>query len=249
MEEDDLGDLDAFLGEDDDDGEGGAGLDMLDSGMLSDMGSDLDDDDEAKETAITTMTTALLNEKGAPELLPYQSDLVEDLKRQISLQMKEMDRAEAAFAPLYEMEIDRAKYLLASYLRVRLKKLEKFGMHVLLSGHMHDRLSPAELAFTKKYVDIKHEHLTRSMLQHLPEQYRTLIDTYRASEDGTRRISMVREPKLDRVVFCRVTDDVGDFTSDDSPHSAPEEMLKGSSWLARYSSIASLLHAGRAELS
>ena len=41
------------------------------------------------------------------------------------------------------------KYLMASYLRTRLRKLEKYAFHVLSNRSLHDRMSPAEFEFVK----------------------------------------------------------------------------------------------------
>jgi len=51
-----------------------------------------------------------------------------------------------------QMEIDRVKYLLASYLRTRLRKLERFAFHVLRDKSCYDRLSPAEFKFVRECV-------------------------------------------------------------------------------------------------
>ena len=51
-----------------------------------------------------------------------------------------------------QMEIDRVKYLLASYLRTRLRKLEKYAFHVLSNQALHRRMSPHEFAFVNECV-------------------------------------------------------------------------------------------------
>ena len=48
---------------------------------------------------------------------------------------------EALAASLYQMEIDRIKYLLASYLRTRLFKVEHYARHVMSDPELQSRLS------------------------------------------------------------------------------------------------------------
>lgn len=196
---------------------------------------------------VSRMKVALLNEKGSPELLPYEEDLLEDLTKQIKAQRARMkSQRDVVFAGLCEMEIDRVKYLMASYLRTRLRKLEKYAFHVLSNRSLHDRMSPAEFEFVKGYTDAKAQHLQRALLQHLPKNYQSLTEKYRQTGDAARDIDMIRKPKLDGVVFCRVVDDVGEYTVHDSDATA--DMTMGSSWIARYSSVQALVLDGRVQL-
>jgi hypothetical protein len=74
------------------------------------------------------LQAAWLNEKAAPELLPFESDVVAQLIEAVQRQRQEVDdtrtrTADAAFAAnLYDMELERIKYLLRGYLRTRLTK-------------------------------------------------------------------------------------------------------------------------------
>ena len=90
----------------------------------------------------------------------------------------------------------------------------------------------------RRYTDAKAQHLQRALLQHLPKNYQSLTEKYRQTGDAARDIDMseyrsreragdrvaavahvyaltVRKPKLDGVVFCRVVDDVGEYTVHD----------------------------------
>lgn len=50
---------------------------------------------------------------------------------------------------MYLYELQRARYVLKAYLRVRLQKIEKYASHVLDSNEMHQRLSPKELQYAQ----------------------------------------------------------------------------------------------------
>jgi len=51
------------------------------------------------------------------------------------------------------MEIDRIKFMVASYLRTRLRKIEKHAMHIVANTALSERLSQGELQYAKQYVE------------------------------------------------------------------------------------------------
>ena len=77
--------------------------------------------------------TAWLNERAAPELLPYEGVLVAELEAAVADQQQLVqarnadDTVKAFMGNLYFMEIERIKYLLRSYLRTRLTKVRETG--------------------------------------------------------------------------------------------------------------------------
>ena len=87
---------------------------------------------------------------------------------------------EAFGISLYQMEIDRVKYLLASYLRTRLRKIEKFVFHILGSEEEFSKLSSNEVAFASKYMEAVERHLKESCLDQIPDKFRGLS----AATDG-----------------------------------------------------------------
>ena len=90
------------------------------------------------------------------------------------------DDMEAFGISLYQMEIDRVKYLLASYLRTRLRKIEKFVFHILGSEEEFSKLSSNEVAFASKYMEAVERHLKESCLDQIPDKFRGLS----AATDG-----------------------------------------------------------------
>ena len=70
----------------------------------------------------------------SPELLPYQLKLVEVICEQISEKEKAINQMSKKsgitqdtrfYLNIYRMEVERVKYLLKSYLRSRIVKIEK----------------------------------------------------------------------------------------------------------------------------
>jgi hypothetical protein len=83
---------------------------------------------------VADLLRALRNEKAAPDLLPFQTDLVATFTSMLVEQRRGLDEtpksALARFdtvAALYEADVARLRYLLAVYLRTRLAKVREAG--------------------------------------------------------------------------------------------------------------------------
>lgn len=192
---------------------------------------------------VVALKAALLNEKCSPELLPFQDEVVTDLSQALKEQQEILDSATFAvsdlgFAALYQMEVDRVRYLLASYHRVRLAKLKKFVMYILSSRDVFEgRLSAQEKTFVTRYADLKEAHFRASALDQLDDRLRSLDEP-----------EMISEPNMGEWVFCRVLKDQEDFIPADAPTSEPITMNRGDSLVIKYSAIRSLLADGAVEL-
>lgn len=145
-----------------------------------------DEGDVLRNEDITRIKRALLNEKTSPELLPYQEELVDELIAATAHQSSVIEDArstvaEAFAASLYQMEIDRVNFLVASYLRTRLFKIQKYAVYLLSNADMYARLSEREKEFARGYVDSLEQHFRKSFLDAIPEKYRSLTDQFARS--------------------------------------------------------------------
>lgn len=112
-----------------------------------------------------------MNEKFAPDILPYKKELVEDLLELVQRQVlrllfdtphlllqQEMiddsleDTEHNFMVMLCQMELERVQHALQSYLRIRLWKLQKYHQLIAQSEKMRALLSEAELRFVAKYT-------------------------------------------------------------------------------------------------
>ncbi|KAA8497444.1 DNA replication complex GINS protein sld5 [Porphyridium purpureum] len=172
--------------------------------------------DEACED-IASLYRALWNEQYAPELLPFATDVTHDMHELLEYQEQLLDDelhetdgagqrdAEAvSFAQLSRLlrrtELERLRYVLRAYHRVRLRKIERTAPFLLSSAGAHTlatRLSEPERDFATSYLTLLEQHLTSSFLQLLPERLRALDD-----KDDT--VAMIAPPHIDAYVFCRV---------------------------------------------
>ncbi|KAF5737069.1 putative DNA replication complex GINS protein SLD5 [Tripterygium wilfordii] len=147
------------------------------------------------------LKTAWRNEKAAPEILPFQTRLVNDMKDQIQWREETVDEFEESgndplTVSLYQMDLDRIQFLLRSYLRVRLQKIEKYMFHILKTDNLRDRLSEQEKLFARRCVDDMGNHLEDTVLSKLPDNYQSVLKQSIISEED----DMVPEPQLDAFV-------------------------------------------------
>lgn len=96
---------------------------------VDDFNPESDNSDTEELTAaevIKLMEEAWTNEKFAPEILPHKIEIVECLLGQITSMEENLESLESTdfTKSLYQMEVDRLRYLVSSYLRHRLEKIE-----------------------------------------------------------------------------------------------------------------------------
>lgn len=138
----------------------------------------------------------------------YEQNIVDEIKSLIQQQTELVQQSTSAnevfAANLYQMEADRLQYMLASYLRGRIKKIEKYVLAILKSEQMTERLSDEEFTFAKGYADLLEKSYVNSFLQWIPQMFRDLVTQ-------NSEVDMVEEPDLDAPVFMRVKQNVGAF--------------------------------------
>ncbi|XP_017079758.1 DNA replication complex GINS protein SLD5 isoform X2 [Drosophila eugracilis] len=114
----------------------------------------------------------------APEILPSQTDMLELMVSQVAHmeeQMRDLDKNDFR-AVVHSMELERVRYIMASYLRCRLQKIENFTQHILnqeASREADDkRLSPEETKFAQEFANNVDEYFNKVATQYMPNQQR-----------------------------------------------------------------------------
>lgn len=204
-----------------------------------------DSDEEIEVTAaevLARLEEAWINEKFAPELLESKADLVEcmlDQIKEMEGNLKSVKQGDVV-ASLHKLEIDRIRYILSSYTRTRIEKIEKHVVHVLEQEAERDenensRLSPEELQYSKDYADSMESLMKSLALQHMPTNMQN-IDRKKA----------VPRPNIDKYVFLKVLENQEQVMID--PEEDPIDMEIGAQHIMRYSAIAPLLSNGSVAL-
>ncbi|KAF0700581.1 Aste57867_8917 [Aphanomyces stellatus] len=184
------------------------------------------------------------NELNSPELLSFQSDLISDMVEQVQNQQSFVDEIaadtealndERAFTnKLYQMEIDRIKYMIASYLRLRLMKIEQHTAHVLKESK--DKLSQGETEYAEQYQQLYESHCKDLLLSKFPDDHNGLNDD-----------NMVDKPELDTFVFCQSLEDNGNIQVDDRG-AEHVNARKDDRHVLRYRAVAALVDEGKMKL-
>ncbi|KAK1295286.1 hypothetical protein QJS10_CPA16g01678 [Acorus calamus] len=198
-------------------------------------------------TDVELLRRAWRNEKAGPEILQFQDALVQRAREQIQLLEGTVEEfmengTDDLVISLYQMDLDRTLFLLRSYLRIRLLKIQKYVIHYSKT-QLWDRLSEEEQKFAKKCTDILEKHFERSVLSRLPYGYQSILRQSISSEED----DMVPEPQLDTFVFCKSKGAVGSFQLDDSGDEIVD-LVADDLYILRYKSIKGLVEAGRIDL-
>ncbi|CAI5740791.1 unnamed protein product [Hyaloperonospora brassicae] len=194
---------------------------------------------------VARMRTLWVNELHAPEILQYSDEMVSEMLEQIRNQQEYIDAINAdrealteqksLVNKLYQMEIDRLRYMVSSYLRTRLRKIEKFALLILDDAGLTQRLSVQERDFAQRFVMLYESHVNDLALSKMDEESRSL------SAEG-----MVLQPALDGFVFCQGKD-AGGVQCDDRGASFVQ-VTSSNRYVLRYRSVQTHVESGAIEL-
>ncbi|RSH88447.1 GINS complex subunit [Apiotrichum porosum] len=190
-----------------------------------------------------------VRERGTPDILAWEGDLIDSLLDKLEQQQKMLAtlRADPATSEeehfrlvLVQTEMERAKYLVRSYVRTRLHKIEKYSQHIGNSPELQAHLSGAELQHARRYADLVASHFQHSVLDSLPEWMRR---TDEMTNDG---VSMVSTPNVDTPVLVYCRKDCGEITV--GRGELPVQLNEGTTHLVRYHLVKRWIELGWAEV-
>uniref|UniRef100_UPI00358EAE43 DNA replication complex GINS protein SLD5 isoform X6 n=1 Tax=Myxine glutinosa TaxID=7769 RepID=UPI00358EAE43 len=107
---------------------------------------------------------AWLNEKFAPDLLETKQDVVDNMMLHLQNMDENLHKGHVGEpkSTIHQLELERLRFVLTSYLRSRLRKIEAYFPHLLDQQRNQTaedplRLSPDEYIFAEEYVRKQHE--------------------------------------------------------------------------------------------
>ena len=208
---------------------------MMEEQQEEDDENNNDNTNNANFVLYQRLKRAWFDEQNAPILLKFKSELVERFSNLISSREAEIDEAEKEanesgdgtemlLMSIAREELNRAKYVLRSYLRARIKKLQQFPAHYLQKRgeeeeESNNTASEKEETFAEGLVEAYDKH-AKSILSNFPSEYGdALIEFNRGGggDDGENdekpELTMVSRPdEKNAMVFMRMLEDVGQFT-------------------------------------
>jgi GINS complex subunit 4 len=201
------------------------------------------------DTDVSRLKRAYVNEKCAPEILPFEHDLMRRVTESVDAQESTVAASRAAAgsgassatddltAHVYHAELNRIRFLMRAYYRARLRKIETHAVHCLKEPDVLERLSDLEQRYASDYANIVEEHFS-SVLGQMPEGYESMVQQIK-EEDGA--FDMVPEPDADAHVFCRVREDRGDVMLDPDDPENTMDLERDDILMIRYRLIKKLL--------
>lgn len=136
---------------------------------------------------------------------------------------------------IQQTELERYKYLVRSFLRARVAKIDAYPLHYRESSY----LSASESQYVQAHQALLSRHYGTSFLGQFPASLQRLDDT-------AGGISMVDRPDEEKAVFCRVLRDVGTVAIEGTDVRC--DMRSGDVWVIRWSAIKNAVFAGDVEL-
>jgi len=205
-------------------------------------------EEEPKGTPLEQLTRHWMNERHAPDILPAQENLLasllDHLRRQSeAVQLLRGDPStseeEHIRIMLVQTEIERVKFIVRSYVRTRLYKVERFARFIATNAEIQTRLTAAERDHALRHSKLTDQHFFLTVLQSLPEKQSHLDDTPLFVPP------MITEPDKSRPVFVHALQRCPRIQL---PDGASLEMEKGHISLMPYSVAENLVARGEVEL-
>lgn len=194
---------------------------------------------------IELMESAWLNEKFSPEILPHKTEIVDCLLGQISYMEENLENLESNDfqKSLHQMETYRLRYLVTSYLRIRLEKIEMFNYEILKQEEVREEkneesyLSAGELQFAKEYKENLEQHFDNvlSFWPGLPP------------DDWKKEYI---KPNLHSFVFLKSKTEIEGVIIDDGNEEDGDlvDFKDGSQMIISYNSVSNLVKKGDVQL-
>ncbi|CAJ1372222.1 unnamed protein product, partial [Effrenium voratum] len=177
------------------------------------------DEEESFKEEVDRLIRRHRNEKYAPELLPYDKEMVHNISEVLHFVAEALEEyrsnGQAKDLPhhyLRSTEAERLTYMLSDYLRLRLWKLSKYPLHYM-DPQRQMMLSSAERIWLHEFWDNKRMHFQHRFLAALPEKKQAL------DEQVDDNLDMIRRPQMDTHIYARICGDVG--TISPSLHASP----------------------------
>ena len=206
-------------------------------------------DEEQYEEELTAaevlqkLEDAWLNEKHSPELQESKMEIVECMLDQIRtmeenlLKLKKGD----VRTPVHRMELQRIKFMVNSYLRHRLLKIQKNIFTVTKPDDDNPtKMTAEEAEFAEKYRGLLQGHFDSLVLRHIPGTW----DSEKVSPEPPK-------PNLDSAVFVSVKKGVRGVDIKDNADMGRDDHIdftEGDQHIVQYSAVSHLIDSEHLQL-
>ena len=157
---------------------------------------------------MTNLVTIWRNEKLSQELLPYEENNINEVTSLIEKKEKELKDKKIDKNVRYYIEIDiqRIKFIIKDYLRIRLMKIEKY-LFYLLKNNKIDILSQNEIKFAAELMDVKAAYFIQGLkkMNSLANNFYPFTDKNKTRVEKMQSISdaMITKPTESEFVIIQ----------------------------------------------
>lgn len=191
------------------------------------------------------LNVSWINERCAPELLPFCTDIIEEVSEMIKYQQKNIAKfqdSKNVNAPqgglkaiLLQAEVERLRFVIRSYLRTRIDKIERYSFFYSKNlEFILPNLASHETAYLQSFHKLLSSALLKTSSEGLPPEL-SEID----ASDNT-----MPQPSLEEGVFFRAKVYISDF----KVASETIELNPGSIFFLAYELVKDLLSKNLIEL-
>uniref|UniRef100_A0A3Q0KEZ9 GINS complex subunit 4 n=2 Tax=Schistosoma mansoni TaxID=6183 RepID=A0A3Q0KEZ9_SCHMA len=176
--------------------------------LAPDLDEIIGDSDEENQSDEELLTSAELlkrfykiwqNEKLAPVLLTAHSDLLGLIQAEVNQLEAEAKTLPAGDlkAQIKRIQVERIRFIMVDYMRIRMKKIERFAEHILAEERSRNsnespHLTVEEYLFAKSYSNSIREYLKTTIINRLPANMQSIKDE-----------ELTFHPNPNSYVFCQ----------------------------------------------
>ena len=226
---------------------------MSSSDNMFGNGEETQEEEMTAFEVIKNLEKAWMNELFSPELLQPVMEIVDCLLDQIKATeeaCEQLDKSDISI-PIRKMELARIRFMIASYMRLRLQKIQK-NVHFLSKQSVEEldsKLTVEEATFLGKYKNNLDKLFSNLALSHIPER----AANFSKFGEITGKSDQLDPPmpNINAAVFVKAEEDMrGVFVEDEAGRERDEEfdMEKDSQHILRYKSVSHLLKNGSVKM-
>ncbi|KAF1963298.1 GINS complex, Sld5 component [Byssothecium circinans] len=220
---------------------------------IDDILAEITVDSTPQETRdLQELTRCWVAERVAPELLAWPEDVVERVLERIRKQIELVEDQTGSMDPktnfrliVVQTELERFKFLVRSFLRARLRKIDSYPIHILekhndsLSRSLLPLLSGSEYQYLTTHQSLLAAHYKSSFLGQFPASLQRLDDT-------TGGVNMIDRPDEHAALFVRSLKDIGELVIEGTERKI--DIKRGDVWVVRWSAVRPWVEAGDLEV-
>ncbi|KAL3280370.1 hypothetical protein HHI36_017859 [Cryptolaemus montrouzieri] len=204
-----------------------------------------DEEDEillSPATLVKIIEEAWLNEKFSPEILPNKQEYVDLLLGQLAAMDDNLENASDRDIKkgVHQLEVDRLKFLVCSYLRTRLEKIETYIEHILKQEN--ERIEKGE----EMYLTDAEFNFANNFKEGVDKHFDNLMGIHPTMPISWK--NQIVQPNINSFVFAKSKADIESILIDEGNDDETVYVNKDSQIIISYNSVSNLVKNGDVQL-